>query len=71
MKHHFADLLDRDGDYWTIIPNMERYAYSVEDIIPFSKDIKTATLGKHDKNWNRVLTLPNLEEVILHESSHE
>ena len=29
MRHHFGDLLDRDGGYWTIIPNRERYAYRI------------------------------------------
>ncbi|HEY4286372.1 MAG TPA: hypothetical protein VGN00_04670 [Puia sp.] len=28
MKNHFADLLDRSGDYWTVVANMARYAYS-------------------------------------------
>ena len=32
MKHHFADLLDRNGEYWTILPNADRYAYSIGDV---------------------------------------
>lgn len=27
MKHHFGDFLDRTGDYWTTIPNRERFAF--------------------------------------------
>lgn len=28
MKHHFVDFLDRTGDYWTTIPNRERFSES-------------------------------------------
>src|SRR5262245_37042426 len=71
MKHHFGDYLDRDGDYWTVVPTRERYAYSVEHIRPGDKQILVATVGQHDQNWKVILELPNLEELTLHEPSKE
>lgn len=71
MKHHFVDLLDRDGDYWTIIPNRERYAYSIADIPIKSKEITIVTVGKEDKKWETIFTLPNLEELTLHKPTKE
>jgi hypothetical protein len=67
MKHHFGDLLDRDGDYWTVVPNRERYAYTIGDVPAESKEITIVTIGSDDENWERVFTLPNLEELTLHE----
>lgn len=69
MKHHFGDLLDREGDYWTVIPNRERYAYFIGDVPSGSKEIITVTIGKDDENWERVFSFPNLEELTLHEPS--
>lgn len=71
MKHHFGDLLDRDGDYWTVIPNRERYVYSIGDIPPGSKEITIVTIGKDEDNWKRIFTFPNVVEVTLHEPSKE
>lgn len=71
MKHHFGDLLDRDGDYWTVIPNRERYIYSIGEITPGSKEITIVTIGKDEANWERIFTLPNIEEVTLHEPSKQ
>lgn len=71
MKHHFGDLLDREGDYWTVIPNRERYAYSIGEIPPGSKEITIITISKDDQNWKSIFTLPNIEEVTLHEPSKE
>jgi len=71
MKHHFGDFLDRDGDYWTVIPNRERYAYSIGEIPPGSKEITIITIGKDDGNWKRIFTLPNVVELTLHEPSKE
>ncbi len=71
MKHHFGDFLDRDGDYWTVIPNRERYAYKIGEIPPGSKEITIITIGKDDENWERIFTLPNIDEVTLHEPSKE
>lgn len=67
MKHHFGDLLDRDGDYWTIVPNRERYAYAIGDVPPGSEAITIVTIGSNDESWDRVFTFPNLEELTLHE----
>lgn len=71
MKHHFGDFLDRDGDYWTIIPNRDRHTYSVEGISPGSKEITIVTIMKSDDYWERILTLPNLVEVTLHEPNKD
>ena len=30
MRHHFGESLDRDGGYWTTVPNIERYAYRID-----------------------------------------
>lgn len=67
MKHHFGDLLDRDGDYWTVVPNRERYAYAIGDVPPGSEAITIVTIGGSDESWERVFTFPNLEELTLHE----
>ena len=71
MKHHFGDLLDRDGDYWTVVPNRERYAYAIGDVPAGSKEITIITIGRDDENWERVFRLPNLEELTLHEPTKE
>jgi hypothetical protein len=31
MRRHFGDFLDRDGGYWTTIPNRDRYAYRIHE----------------------------------------
>ena len=71
MRHHFGDMLDRDGGYWTIVPNRERYAYRFGDVPAGSKEVTIVTIGKDDANWSRALTLPNLEELTLHEPTVE
>ena len=71
MKHHFADFLDREGDYWTTIPNMERYAYSADKKIKDTEKVKILTITKYDKNWKQVFDCPNIEEITLHEPSKE
>lgn len=71
MRHHFGDLLDREGGYWTTIPNRERYAYRIGDVPAGSKEVTIITIGKEDENWKRVLTLPNLEELTLHSPTKE
>lgn len=71
MKHHFGEMLDREGDYWTVVPNRERYAYSIGELPSHSEEITIVTIGKHDPNWERVLTFPNLQEVTLHEPTKE
>lgn len=69
MKHHFADFLDRADDYWTLIPNRERYSYSIKNAPKNRDDIKIITIGKGDENWEEVSTYKNLEEITLHEPS--
>lgn len=71
MKHHFGDMLDRDGDYWTIIPNRDRYSYVSENLVANSPEITIVTIGKNDNNWDVILSLPNLEELTLHEPSKD
>jgi hypothetical protein len=71
MKHHFGDLLDREGDYWTVVPNAQRYAYRIHEVPAGSQEIKTATISAADSAWRNVLTFPQLEELTLHEPSQE
>ena len=71
MRHHFGDALDRDGGYWTIIPNRERYDYRIGNVPAGSTEVTIVTIGKDDENWSRALTLPNLEELTLHEPTPE
>jgi hypothetical protein len=71
MKHHFADFLDREGDYWTTIPNMERYTYSADKKIKDTAKVKILTISKDDKNWKQVFDCPNIEEITLQEPSKE
>jgi hypothetical protein len=71
MRHHFGDLLDRDGGYWTTLPNRERHAYRIGDVPAGSKEVTIVTIGKDEENWSRALTLPNLEELTLHAPTRE
>ena len=71
MKHHFGDFLDREGDYWTIVPNVERYAYSASDEIVDKSAVKLLTISKHDENWEQVFECYNIEELTLHDPSKE
>jgi hypothetical protein len=71
MKHHFFDFLDRKGDYWTIVPNVHRYAYSIDKEIRDKKKVKIITIGKTNSKWEQVFELPNLEELTLHDPSKE
>jgi hypothetical protein len=71
MKHHFGDLLDRTGDYWTVVPNINRYAYSANDKIKNKGKVKTLTISKYDENWGQVFECPNLEELTLHAPGKE
>jgi hypothetical protein len=71
MRHHFGDMLHREGGHWTVIPNRERYAYRIRDVPEGSPEITIVTIGKDDENWRRIFTLPNLEELTLHEPSPE
>lgn len=71
MKHHFGDFLDREGDYWTVVPNRERYAHRIGDVPNGSEEIRIATIGSEDSSWRNVFTFSNLEELTLHNPSQE
>jgi hypothetical protein len=71
MRHHFGDLLDRDGGYWTVIPNRERHDYRIGEVPAGSPEITIVTIGKDDEHWERALELPNLEELTLHAPTPE
>lgn len=73
MKHHFGDFLDRTADYWTTIPNRDRYAFVANYIISNKDEVKILTISKsQDKeHWEQVFDCPNLEELTLHDPSKE
>ncbi|MES2704607.1 MAG: leucine-rich repeat domain-containing protein [Bacteroidota bacterium] len=73
MKHHFGDNLDRAGDYWTTIPNRERYAFIADFEIANKDEVKILTIGKHQKkeHWEQVFECLNLEELTLHDPSKQ
>lgn len=71
MKHHFGDLLDRTDNYWTIVPNVERYSFSAGKKIKDKSKVKILTISKHDSHWGQVFDCPNIEEVTLHDPSKE
>lgn len=71
MKHHFADFLDREGDYWTIVPNMERYTYALDERIDDVESVQIVTIGKEQSHWKQILELTHLQELTLHEPSKE
>lgn len=73
MKHHFADFLDRTGDYWTTIPNRERFAFIADFEIANKDEVKILTISKHQdkEHWEQVFDCPNLEELTLHDPSKE
>jgi hypothetical protein len=71
MKHHFADLLDRSDHYWTIVPNMKRYAYNAKDEISDKRQVRILTISKHHDHWRQAFECPNLEELTLNDPSKE
>ncbi|WKW45470.1 leucine-rich repeat domain-containing protein [Myroides sp. JBRI-B21084] len=73
MKHHFGDFLDRTGDYWTSIPNRERFAFIADFKIENKIEVKILTISKHQdkEHWEQVFDCPNLEELTLHDPSKE
>lgn len=73
MKHHFGDFLDRTGDYWTTIPNRERFAFIADFEIANKDEVKILTISKtQDKIfWEQIFDCPNLEELTLHDPSKE
>lgn len=73
MKHHFGDFLDRTGDYWTTIPNRERFAFITDFEIANKEEVKILTIDKtqYKKHWEQIFDCPNLEEITLHDPSKE
>ena len=73
MKHHFRDFLDRTGDYWTTIPNRERFAFIADFEIANKDKVKILTISKtQDKtHWKQIFDCPNLEELTLHDPSKQ
>lgn len=73
MKHHFGDFLDRTGDYWTTIPNRERFTYIADFEISNKDEVKILTISKHQvkEHWEQVFDCLNLEELTLHDPSKE
>lgn len=73
MKHHFGDFLDRTSDYWTTIPNRQRFAFIADFEIANKNDVKILTISKtQDKiYWEQIFDCANLEEVTLHNPSKE
>lgn len=71
MKHHFGDFLDREGDYWTIVPNNRRYVYEASDDIEDKEAVRTITISKQHEKWQQVFECPNLEELTLHDPRKE
>ncbi|MCZ2129330.1 MAG: leucine-rich repeat domain-containing protein [Bacteroidia bacterium] len=73
MKHHFGDFLDRTSDYWTTIPNRERFAFIADFEIANKEEVKILTISKHqdEKYWKQVFDCLNLEELTLHDPSKE
>lgn len=71
MRHHFADFLDRSGDYWSIVPNRERWRYHFADLADAPPDTEILTLTRKDQNWERVSELESLRELTLHEPSQD
>jgi len=66
MKHHFGELLDRDGEYWSVVPNRERFAFPIGNTPAGSEEIRIVTVEKDDDSWRNIFTFPNLEELTLH-----
>ncbi|MGE6353102.1 leucine-rich repeat domain-containing protein [Flavobacterium sp. NPDC079362] len=73
MKHHFGDFLDRTRDYWTIIPNRERFAFIADFTIANKDEVKILTISKKQEkvNWEQMFDCPNLEEITLNDPSKE
>ena len=73
MKHHFGDFLDRTGNYWTIIPNRERFSFIADFDILNKDDVKILTISKNQVKefWYQIFDCQNLEELTLHDPSKE
>ena len=65
--------MDRTGDYWTTVPNRERFAFIADFEIANKDEVKILTISKHQarEHWEQVFDCPNLEELTLHDPSKE
>ncbi|MEO5493089.1 MAG: hypothetical protein ABIR08_03580 [Sphingomonas sp.] len=64
-------MLDRSLGHWTVVPNVERYAYQMPEWTSGQKLVSIATVGSDDSNWELIGTFPNLVELTLHSPSAE
>lgn len=71
MKHHFGDLLDRTYGHWTILPNIERHKYHLDDWSQAQNSVSIATIYGNDLNWRTIGSLPKLKELTLHQPNKE
>lgn len=71
MKHHFGDLLNREDNYWTIIPNAHRWQYHYKDIAQAPQNCSILTITKNDLNWEILHSFNQLKELTLDHPSHE
>jgi len=71
MKHHFADMLDRSGGYWTMTPNQARWRCHFGDLADAPGDVSRLMITRDDRNWRKALDCQNLVELTLHEPSQE
>ena len=69
MKHHFGDMLQREGGHWSITPNRERWTHHYSDLNDADAQLSLLTLTKADKNWRRAIEFSGLQELTLHEPS--
>lgn len=61
-------MLDRTGDYWTIIPNRDRYRKALDQA---SEEASILTLCGSDSDYERLNGFSDLEELTLHEPTKE
>ena len=61
-------MLDRDGDYWTMLPNRERYRHRLGDV---ARDAKAVTFFGKDDDVEALFDFPDLEELTFHEPKKE
>ncbi|MFT6443277.1 MAG: hypothetical protein ACJASM_002837 [Salibacteraceae bacterium] len=52
-----------------MVPNIDRYSYSADELIDDKENARVVTVNKDDNHWKQVFDLPNLKELTLHEPS--
>jgi hypothetical protein len=63
LEPYDAELNQR---YWKMAPGGLRWNYRIDHVPAGNEEITIATISKDDKNWERIFTFPNLEELTLH-----